>query len=250
MFERIQAAYERLQAGVAGGQGPQRWRILLLLRAQAVLYRRYPQVMQPFKYAGYSLLLQGLAEAVGLPAPGSSTPATATASAGSSSNSSAAQAAPAFSSDLASRAVQQEHASAAGSTAGARLSTSSMFVPGRAETVEEVSACAELMWLTCASSRLNANELLRAGGLDVLAGLLTRCVSGMTHGSVGGASSEAEAGGSGRRQLQEGEVDVAPTAPAAVLAASVLRCIASLAGVEEARAPMAQHGALLADVVR
>ena len=41
MHPQIQAAYERLQAGVAGGQGPQAWRILLLLRAQAVLYGRW-----------------------------------------------------------------------------------------------------------------------------------------------------------------------------------------------------------------
>lgn len=44
-----QAAYERLQAGAAGGQGPQPWRLLLLLRAQCVLFRRAPDVLQPFK---------------------------------------------------------------------------------------------------------------------------------------------------------------------------------------------------------
>ena len=44
-----QAAYERLQAGAAGGQGPQPWRLLLLLRAQCVLFRRAPEVLQPFK---------------------------------------------------------------------------------------------------------------------------------------------------------------------------------------------------------
>jgi DnaJ family protein C protein 13 len=37
---QVQAAYERLQAGVAGGQGPQPWRVRLLLRAQAVVYDR------------------------------------------------------------------------------------------------------------------------------------------------------------------------------------------------------------------
>ncbi|GFR46450.1 hypothetical protein Agub_g8024, partial [Astrephomene gubernaculifera] len=57
MFLKIQAAYERLQAGVAGGQGPQPWRILLLLRAQGVLYDRYGRELSPYKYAGYGLLL-------------------------------------------------------------------------------------------------------------------------------------------------------------------------------------------------
>lgn len=31
-FMAVQKAYERLQAGVSGGQGPQPWRLLLLLK--------------------------------------------------------------------------------------------------------------------------------------------------------------------------------------------------------------------------
>lgn len=31
-FMAVQKAYERLQAGVSGGQGPQAWRLLLLLK--------------------------------------------------------------------------------------------------------------------------------------------------------------------------------------------------------------------------
>jgi DnaJ family protein C protein 13 len=60
----VQRAYERLQAGAAGGQGPQPWRLLLLLRAQCILYRRYAPALQQYKYAGYPLLLA----AVELPA--------------------------------------------------------------------------------------------------------------------------------------------------------------------------------------
>lgn len=48
-FLGVQAAYERLQAGTAGGQGPQPWRILLLLRAQCVLFRRCPEELAVFK---------------------------------------------------------------------------------------------------------------------------------------------------------------------------------------------------------
>lgn len=45
----VQAAYERLQAGAAGGQGPQPWRVRLILQAQCVLFRRCPEVLEPFK---------------------------------------------------------------------------------------------------------------------------------------------------------------------------------------------------------
>ena len=48
-FQGVQAAYERLQAGAAGGQGPQPWRVLLILRAQCLLFRRCPEVLAPFK---------------------------------------------------------------------------------------------------------------------------------------------------------------------------------------------------------
>ncbi|CAD7701733.1 unnamed protein product, partial [Ostreobium quekettii] len=66
-FVQIQQAFERLQAGVAGGQGTQPWRILLVLKAQCILFRRYPDVLHPFKYAGYPMLL----DAVTLPEDGS-----------------------------------------------------------------------------------------------------------------------------------------------------------------------------------
>ncbi|KAK9807966.1 hypothetical protein WJX73_008492 [Symbiochloris irregularis] len=59
-FQAVAQAYERLQVGAAGGQGPQPWRLLLLLQAQCILYKRYPVVLEPFKYAGYPLLLQAV----------------------------------------------------------------------------------------------------------------------------------------------------------------------------------------------
>ena len=48
-FLAVQAAYERLQAGAAGRQGPQPWRVLLLLRAQCLLFRCCPEVLEPYK---------------------------------------------------------------------------------------------------------------------------------------------------------------------------------------------------------
>ena len=35
-FMAVQKAYERLQAGVSGGQGPQPWRLLLLLKVSRI----------------------------------------------------------------------------------------------------------------------------------------------------------------------------------------------------------------------
>lgn len=57
-FERVREAYARLQAGAAGGQGPQPWRLLLILKAQCLVYRRCERELRPFKYAGYDLLLK------------------------------------------------------------------------------------------------------------------------------------------------------------------------------------------------
>ncbi|KAG1680438.1 hypothetical protein FOA52_015531 [Chlamydomonas sp. UWO 241] len=62
-FLRVQLAYERLQAGTRGGQGPQAWRLALIVRCQVLLYRRHGRsVLQPYKYAGYPLLLEALAQ--------------------------------------------------------------------------------------------------------------------------------------------------------------------------------------------
>ncbi|CAA0372242.1 unnamed protein product [Arabidopsis thaliana] len=59
-FLAVQKAYECLQATMQGLQGPQPWRLLLLLKAQCILYRRYGHVLRPFKYAGYPMLLDAV----------------------------------------------------------------------------------------------------------------------------------------------------------------------------------------------
>lgn len=48
------------QATMQGLQGPQLWRLLLLLKGQCILYRRYGDVLEPFKYAGYPMLLNAI----------------------------------------------------------------------------------------------------------------------------------------------------------------------------------------------
>lgn len=43
-----------------GLQGPQPWRVLLLLKGQCILYKRHGNVLEPFKYAGYPMLLNAI----------------------------------------------------------------------------------------------------------------------------------------------------------------------------------------------
>lgn len=36
-------------------------KLLIWLQAQCILFKRYPEVLEPFKYAGYPMLLQAVA---------------------------------------------------------------------------------------------------------------------------------------------------------------------------------------------
>lgn len=49
-----------LQSSLHGLSGPQPWRLLLLLKAQVILFRRYPSPLRPFKYPAFPLLLEHL----------------------------------------------------------------------------------------------------------------------------------------------------------------------------------------------
>jgi DnaJ family protein C protein 13 len=115
-FLAVQKAYERLQATMQGLQGPQAWRLLLLLKGQCILYRRYGSVLEPFKYAGYPMLLN---------------------------------------------AVKVEK------------DDNNFLSSDRAPLLV---AASELTWLTCASSSLNGEELVRDGGIQLLANLVSRCM--------------------------------------------------------------------------
>ncbi|AQL05333.1 DnaJ homolog subfamily C GRV2 [Zea mays] len=115
-FVAVQKAYERLQASMQGLQGPQVWRLLLLLKAQRILYKRYGDVLGPFKYAGYPMLLNAVT-------------------------------------------VDKDD---------------SNFLSF--DRTPLLIAASELIWLTCASSSLNGEELIRDGGIPLLATLLSRCM--------------------------------------------------------------------------
>lgn len=163
-FLAVQKAYERLQATMQGLQGPQPWRLLLLLKGQCILYRRYGYLLEPFKYAGYPMLLNAVT-------------------------------------------VDQDD--------------NNFLASDRAPLLV---AASELIWLTCASSSLNGEELVRDGGIQLLAILLSRCMC-----------------------------VVQPTTPAsepsAIIVTNVMRTFSVLSQFESARVEMLEFSGLVEDVV-
>nr|DAD44770.1 TPA_asm: hypothetical protein HUJ06_003000 [Nelumbo nucifera] len=163
-FLAVQKAYERLQASMQGLQGPQLWRLLLLLKGQCILYRRYGDVLEPFKYAGYPMLLNAVT-------------------------------------------VDQDD--------------NNFLSSDRAPLLV---AASELIWLTCASSSLNGEELVRDGGVPLLATLLSRCMC-----------------------------VVQPTTPAtessAIIVTNVMQTFCVLSQFESARIEMLKFGGLVEDIV-
>ncbi|XP_037497273.1 dnaJ homolog subfamily C GRV2 isoform X2 [Jatropha curcas] len=163
-FLAVQKAYERLQATMQGLQGPQPWRLLLLLKGQCILYRRYGDVLEPFKYAGYPMLLNAVT-------------------------------------------VDQDD--------------NNFLSSDRAPLLV---AASELTWLTCASSSLNGEELVRDGGIQLLAILLSRCMC-----IVQPTTSASE--------------------PSAIIVTNVMRTFSVLSQFESARAEMLELSGLVDDIV-
>ena len=59
MFEKVNTAYEFLCSKSARvGSGPDPNNIVLVLRTQSILFDRYGEVLQPYKYAGYPMLIK------------------------------------------------------------------------------------------------------------------------------------------------------------------------------------------------
>lgn len=158
-FLTVQKAYERLQAGAAGGQGPQPARLLLMLRAQCILFRRYGQLLAPFKYAGYPQLLEVLRQTQQGAAPGAAAGA-------------AAPAAASGGADQQPGGAGSEPQQAAAAAGGGGAAGGGHFLSG--ERAPQVLAAIELVWLTCVASRRNAEELMRSGGIPLLGELLSR----------------------------------------------------------------------------
>ncbi|XP_057415308.1 dnaJ homolog subfamily C GRV2 isoform X1 [Lotus japonicus] len=163
-FLAIQKAYERLQATMQGLQGPQPWRLLLLLKGQCILYRRYGDILEPFKYAGYPMLLSAVT-------------------------------------------VDKDD--------------NNFLSLDRAPLLV---AASELVWLTCASSSLNGEELVRDGGVQLLATLLSRCMYVVQPTTPGNE-------------------------PSAVIVTNIMRTFAVLSQFEAARAEILEFSGLIEDIV-
>ncbi|XP_042499011.1 dnaJ homolog subfamily C GRV2-like isoform X2 [Macadamia integrifolia] len=163
-FLAVQKAYERLQASMQGLQGPQLWRLLLLLKGQCILYRRYGDVLEPFRYAGYPMLLDAVT-------------------------------------------VDKDDNNFLSSDRGPLL-----------------VAASELVSLTCASSSLNGEELVRDGGIPLLANLFSRCMC-----------------------------VVQPTTPAsepsAIIVTNVMETFSVLSQFESARVEMVRFSGIVEDIV-
>ncbi|PQP95770.1 DnaJ like subfamily C member 13 [Prunus yedoensis var. nudiflora] len=163
-FLAVQKAYERLQATMQGLQGPQPWRLLLLLKGQCILYRRYGGILEPFKYAGYPMLLNAVT-------------------------------------------VDKDD--------------NNFLSSDRAPLLV---AASELIWLTCASSSLNGEELVRDGGIQLLANLLSRCMCVVQPTTP---SSE----------------------PSAIIVTNVMRTFCVLCQFESAWSEMLEYSGLVDDIV-
>ncbi|KHN10408.1 DnaJ like subfamily C member 13 [Glycine soja] len=163
-FLAIQKAYERLQATMQGLQGPQPWRLLLLLKGQCILYRRHGDVLEPFKYAGYPMLLSAVT-------------------------------------------VDKDDNNFLSSDRALLL-----------------VAASELVWLTCASSSLNGEELVRDGGVHLLATLLSRCM-GVVQPTTPGNE------------------------PSAIIVTNIMRTFSVLSQFEAARAEILEFSGLVEDIV-
>ncbi|KDO80431.1 hypothetical protein CISIN_1g000052mg [Citrus sinensis] len=163
-FLAVQKAYERLQATMQGLQGPQPWRLLLLLKGQCILYRRYGDVLEPFKYAGYPMLLNAVT-------------------------------------------VDEDD--------------NNFLSSDRAPLLV---AASELLWLTCASSSLNGEELVRDGGIQLLSTLLSRCMCVV-------------------------QKTTPAMEPSAVIVTNVMRTFSVLSQFESARTEVLQFSGLVQDIV-
>lgn len=163
-FLAVQKAYERLQATMQGLQGPQPWRLLLLLKGQCILYRRYGNVLEPFKYAGYPMLLNAVT-------------------------------------------VDKED--------------NNFLASDRAPLLV---AASELLWLTCASSSLNGEELVRDSGIKLLAVLLSRCMCVV-------------------------QPTTSANEPSAIIVTNVMRTFSVLSQFDSARVEMLEFSGLVDDIV-
>ncbi|KAK7507621.1 hypothetical protein BaRGS_00001556 [Batillaria attramentaria] len=122
MFEKVNKAYEFLCSRTKKKDGPDPQNIVLILRAQSILFSRYKEELQPYKYAGYPMLIKTI-----------------------------------------------------------RMETNDDQLFSKSAPL--LSAAAELAYHTVNCSALNAEELRRENGIQVLQDAFSRCVSVLSQSS-------------------------------------------------------------------
>ena len=161
-FQAAAAAYERLAAaagdkGDRAGGGARRWRLLLLVRAQGLLYERCGSDLADYRYAGCGLLVRTIARRLA-GAPDGDAGGEEDADAADSDDDSAPSPPPADAGDH--------------------------FLSPDGHPV--LQAALDLASATASLSPGNAAELARSGGVRVLARTLARCAGALADGAGDG----------------------------------------------------------------
>lgn len=119
MFEKVNKAYEFLCSKSKITEGPDPKNIVLILKGQSILFSRYKEVLEPYKYAGYPMLV---------------------------------------------KTIQME------------TNDDTLF----SKSAPLLTASAELAYHTVNCSALNAEELRRENGIEILQEAFSRCVDVLT----------------------------------------------------------------------
>ncbi|BFZ15550.1 hypothetical protein BsWGS_18589 [Bradybaena similaris] len=164
MFEQVNKAYEFLCSKTKVKDGPDPQNIVLILKAQSILFSRYKEELQPYKYAGYPMLI---------------------------------------------KTIQME------------TNDDQLF----SKSAPLLSAAAELAYHTVNCSALNAEELRRENGIQVLQDAFSRCVSVLSQSS------------------KQGDVAVN-------VCTYIAKCYAVAAQFEGCREKIQEHSAIIKDLCR
>ncbi|XP_062518532.1 LOW QUALITY PROTEIN: dnaJ homolog subfamily C member 13-like [Corticium candelabrum] len=164
MFEAVNKAYEFLCSKSTVTSGPDPARIVLILRGQSILFKRYNDQLQEYKYSGYPMLIK---------------------------------------------------------TIKLETDDDSLF----SKSAPLLSAAAELAFHTMNCSALNAEELRREGGIEVLQEAYARCVSVLSMSST----------------QDDRAVDIC---------VHITRCYRVAAQFEQCREKMQENPAIISDLCR
>ena len=118
IFEKVNKAYEFLCSSSKLKTGPDTHNISLILRTQVILYERFADVLMPYKYAGYEMLIKTI-----------------------------------------------------------RFETNDQQLFSKKPEEQLLNICAELVYQTIRCSALNAEELRRENGIEILNEAFNRCIS-------------------------------------------------------------------------